>query len=140
MKEFYLRRIEKAKRIRLRVVVEDSTATIFLTSFFQADRSNLPGTWTLEEKTYDLEISSQCSDYEALIKGSEACPKSEYCFAFSEAVEANRLGTSPISRHNYSLPKNGQINLPIIIKKEYLIPSNTLIKKIEDFFKSAGKH
>lgn len=133
MKEFCLRRIERSKRIRLRVVEENATATIFFIYFSQGDKSDSPGTWSTDEKTYNLANSSEWNDYQAEIKGSEKCPKTEYKFALSAAAKANRHSASSISRHNSSLPENGQNN-------EYPIPSKVLIKKIEDFLKSAGKH
>lgn len=138
MKEFYLRRIERAKRIRLRVAVENTTATIFLISFCQADKTDSPGTWSMDQKTYNLANSSHWDDYRALIEGAEECPKSEYKFAFSEAVKATRHSSSSISRLNSGLPKNGQIKKATM--KEYPIPPKVLIKKIEDFLKSADKH
>ena len=120
------------------MAVENSTATIFFIFFCQAEKSELPGTWSMDEKTYDLANSSQWGDFNALIEGSEECLKSEYKFAFSEAAKAMRHSASSISRHNSRLPENGHRKRAT--NKEYPLPPKVLIKKIEDFFKDASNH
>lgn len=138
MKMFYFRRIERARRTRLRVAVEDTTVTIFLVSYCQAGKSDLPGTWSLEEKTFDLSMSGQSAEYHRLIAECECCPSSEYKSAFSEAVKANNHPASLICRYDSRL--TGYDRSKKATNNDYPIPTTVLIQKIDDFFNGAGKH
>ncbi len=132
MKEFYLRRIERAKRIRLRVTEERSAATVFIVTYCQPEKSDLPGTWSLDDKVFNLANTNQANDYQAFIKGFEVCSKSEYKFAFAEANKANRNVNSPV--HVFEMDKSDPPRE--LAHSEYPIPAIILLKKIEAYVKS----
>jgi hypothetical protein len=123
MQEFYYRRIGRDRRTRLRVSVINTSATIFLISFCQADKSDLPGTWSMEEKIFDLSVSDQLAEYQNLIGACEGCPRSEYKFAFAEAVKS--------TRHSASSAKTNP--------RDYPITATDLLQKIDDFLKAADR-
>jgi hypothetical protein len=134
MKEFYLRRIERAKRTRLRVTEEGSVATVFIVIYYQPEKSDLPGTWSLDDKVFNLANTNQANDYREFIKGFEKCAKSEYRFAFAEANKANRhLDSSP---QVFEMVKNDQSKEPT--NSEYPIPAKIIVKKIEAFMRSSA--
>lgn len=137
MKSFYFRRIERDRRTRLRVAVEDSTATIFLVSYCRKDKSDLPGTWSMEERIYDLSACDQSAEYQRLIGECECCPQSEYQSAFSEALKGNSLSRYSDNHSDFRLPQWRRRTKTA--KMDYPIPATLVIQKIDDFLKAAGK-
>ena len=135
MKEFYFRRIERAKRIRLRVTEEGSVTTVFIVIYCQPEKWDLAGTWSLDSKVFDLANTSQANEYQEYIKGFENCTKSEYKFAFAEANKANRHLDSP--GQVFEMAKNNQSRN--LTNNEYPIPAIVLLKTIEAYMKSTRK-
>lgn len=109
MTEFYLRRIDNNKRVRLRVTVKDSTITVLFVSYLKG-KFHRPGTWSLDQKSYQFNGSDLPVDYLLLIDGYETCTKAEFRSAKTNAVKSKPL--------SYLLPADEVLNkIKIFMKK-----------------------
>lgn len=134
MQEFYFRRIEEAKRVRLRVIVVELSVTVLFVTYLPSAKIRHTGSWLLEQKFYDLCVMEQSAEYSSLIGDCENCSRSEYRSALSAAIRVNGLPASLLDSNDFSEVLNNTIK-----NKDYPLPSHVLLKRIEDFLKSSGK-